>query len=613
MQNEALAPAKGKDACKSRCLALATRWPGRPSTPPPAGRIGPSLWQAVALAEIARGSNRRYDASVVAAWIELFEVRGFTLPALDQGQDDSFRRTCRHIARQPPRRMLKPRHGLQREGSSLPDEPSLPARMRCFLFGAVCGMINSTSIRRGSADAEGEGTRMTARILIVDDVPANARPLEDRLAAEYYQTATAHDGFEALELARSWQPDLILLDIFMPGMDGYACCRKLKEDPNTRHIPVVMVTDPGEPADRVRGLEAGADDFLTKPVEDATLVARIQSLVRLKRLLDEWRARGDTARTLGLVADSEVEPPVAGARALVIDDWELGAQNVQDALARVGVLAGRARNEPEALALCGGIGFDLIVLSLGMGEQDPLKLVSSLRAADVTHDIPLLLLAEPGQRERVIRGFELGANDWLVLPLDDTELQARARNQIRRKFYQDRLRAEVGTAMEPALIDPLTGLYNQRYLMRHLTGLLAVPHLQNLALLMIDVDHFKRVNDEFGHAAGDDALREIAAGLRTGTRASDSVARYGGEEFVVVMPATTCADAMAAAERLRCDVEALRFEPLPGQRCRVTVSIGVACARSPHPTSEALLRASDQALYDAKRAGRNRVSLAETG
>ena len=123
---------------------------------------------------------------------------------------------------------------------------------------------------------------MTARILIVDDVAANVRLLEARLAAEYYQVATAQDGHDALHLARTWQPDLILLDVMMPDMDGFETCRKLKRDAVTRHIPVVMVTTLDQNEERVRGLEAGADDFLTKPVDFVTLLARTRSLVRLR-------------------------------------------------------------------------------------------------------------------------------------------------------------------------------------------------------------------------------------------------------------------------------------------------------------------------------------------
>jgi two-component system cell cycle response regulator len=451
---------------------------------------------------------------------------------------------------------------------------------------------------------------MTARILIVDDVPANTRLLEAKLSAEYYQVASAKDGFEALRMALDWQPDLILLDVMMPGMDGFECCRRLKADPTTLHIPVVMVTALGEPGERLRGLESGADDFLTKPVEYETLMARVRSLIRLKRLLDEWRARGATARAMGLTSESVAPPSVAGARALVVDDWDLGAQTIQDALARDEIIAGRARTGAEATELTAAIPFDLIVLSLSLIEEDPLKLASSLRAADATHEIPMLLIAEPEERSRILRGFDLGANDWLVLPLDENELRARARNQIRRKFYQDRLRTDLGTALEMALIDPLTGLYNQRYLMRHLRGLLESTQNPDLGVLMIDVDHFKAVNDEFGHATGDQALRVIADVLRAGTRVFDSLARYGGEEFVVVMPGTGLADALLAAERVRSAVEATSFTWGPGRKCRLTVSIGVASSRQCPGSPEALLHAADLALYTAKRTGRNRIEIA---
>ncbi len=252
-------------------------------------------------------------------------------------------------------------------------------------------------------------------------------------------------------------------------------------------------------------------------------------------------------------------PSVAGARALVVDDWDLGAQTIQEALARDGIVAGRARSGAEAMSLSAAIPFDLIVLSLSLIEEDPLKLASSLRAADATHEIPMLLIAEPEERESILRGFDLGANDWLVLPLDENELRARARNQIRRKFYQDRLRTDLGTALEMALTDPLTGLYNQRYLMRHLRGLLDGGQSRDIAVLMVDVDHFKAVNDEYGHAAGDKALRGVADALRANTRVFDSLARYGGEEFVVVMPGTGLDDAVQAAERLRAAVETTPF------------------------------------------------------
>ena len=449
---------------------------------------------------------------------------------------------------------------------------------------------------------------MTARILIVDDVAANIRLLEARLVADYYQVASALDGFQAMKMAQEWQPDLILLDVMMPGMDGFECCSRLKDDPQTLHIPVVMVTALGEPAERLRGLEAGADDFLTKPVEFDTLMARVRSLVRLKRLLDEWRARGETARALGLTGAPVAIPLVSGARALVVDESDAGAEAVQNALELDGVMVARAGGSAQALSLTANLDFDLVVLSLSMTNGDPLMLASRLRAADATHDLPLLLIADPQMRDRLLRGFDLGANDWVMRPLDANELRARARNQIRRKFYQDRLRADLGHALEMALTDPLTGLYNHRYLMRHLRGLLDGKQMSCLAVLMLDVDHFKLVNDDLGHPAGDQALVAIAAVLRAQTRVFDSVARYGGEEFVVVMPGSDQQEAGCAAERLRAAVEQIAFEPEQGRPRRLTVSIGVVCGNGTSLPEE-LLRAADKALYVAKRAGRNRVEF----
>ena len=450
---------------------------------------------------------------------------------------------------------------------------------------------------------------MTARILIVDDVPANTKLLQAKLAAEYYQVETAQNGFDALRITQSWQPDLILLDVMMPEMDGYQTCRRLKSDGQTLHIPVVMITALGDATERLHGLEVGADDFLTKPVDYDTLLARVRGLVRLKRLLDEWRVRSETANALGLSNGNRPDVSIAGARALVVDDWDLGALSVQDALTREGVLPTRARSEAEMLAVSRETEFDLIVLSLSMAGDDPLRLASRLRAERATQEIPLLLIAEPEQRERLLRGFDLGANDWVLRPVDENELRVRARNQIRRKFYQDRLRVDLSQALELALTDPLTGLYNQRYLMRHLAGLIAAGQPVELVALMIDIDHFKSVNDRWGHATGDHVLKQVAETLRSRTRVFDSLARYGGEEFVVIMSSASASDAVRAAERLRLAIQNMEFLPDDKTRHRLTVSIGVARSVRPDVTSQQLLGAADRALYRAKHHGRNRVEV----
>ena len=449
---------------------------------------------------------------------------------------------------------------------------------------------------------------MTARILIVDDIASNAYVLTSRMESEYYDTRTASDGAEAIALATAWQPDLVLLDVMMPGIDGYESCRRLKSDARTRHIPVIMVTSLSAAADRLRGLDCGADDFLTKPLEFDILLARVKSLIRLKRLLDEWRARSETARSLGS-ALGDVAMRIDGARALIIDDWDKGADAISAALLLEGIASHRVRLEDEALAVGAAEPFDLVVVSLSIGVADPLRLASRIRAADAMRDVPLLLIADRDQRQLVLRAFDLGASDWLLRPIDRHELRLRARNQIRRKFYQDGLRGDVDHAVHLAFIDPLTGIYNRRYLLGHLESLLASRSTPPLAVLMIDLDFFKNINDRFGHDAGDRALGLVAGLLRDQARAFDLVARFGGEEFVIIMPGTTEVEAASAADRLRESIGVLPFRPIEDEVYQITASIGITVAAAAGGSVPELLQRADQALYRAKHAGRNCVAM----
>ena len=161
---------------------------------------------------------------------------------------------------------------------------------------------------------------MSARILVVDDVEANVRLLEAKLTLEYYDVLTCGDGTSCLRIAQDEQPDLILLDVMMPGMDGFETCRRLKAAEETRHIPVVLVTALDGRHDRIRGLEAGADDFLSKPLDDVILMARVKSLTRLKMVMDELREREESSRRLGMDAGGVGHLKGSGGRVLVVDD-----------------------------------------------------------------------------------------------------------------------------------------------------------------------------------------------------------------------------------------------------------------------------------------------------
>ena len=175
---------------------------------------------------------------------------------------------------------------------------------------------------------------MTARVLVVDDVDANVKLLEARLTAEYLEVRTARSGREALEICANEHADVVLLDVMMPGMDGFEVCRRLKSEPRTQHIPVIMVTALDHPSDRVRGLEAGADDFLTKPVDDIALVKRVRNLVRLKMLTDEMLLRSSTEAQMGLAGDwlTPFDHGAGRGRILVVEDQDSALQRIEKAL-----------------------------------------------------------------------------------------------------------------------------------------------------------------------------------------------------------------------------------------------------------------------------------------
>jgi two-component system cell cycle response regulator len=452
---------------------------------------------------------------------------------------------------------------------------------------------------------------MTARVLVVDDVPANVRLLEARLSAEYFDVLTATSGTEALASCERAECDIVLLDIMMPDLDGFEVCRQLKRNPSTHHIPVVIVTALDHPSDRVRGLEAGADDFLTKPVSDIALIARVRSLTRLKMMTDELRMRAVTSQEIGIQnrENEAVSDTGRNARILVVDDRQSSYERITSML----------RTEHAVDVECDPTGalfhaaegdYDLVIVSLTLEKFDGLRLCSQLRSLERTRNIPVLAIAESEDNSRMIRGLEIGVNDFLQRPIDRNELLARVRTQIRKKRYTERLRDNVQLSIEMAITDALTGLYNRRYMESHLATLMdqAAARGKPLALLVLDIDHFKAVNDGHGHDAGDDVLREFALRMRKSIRGLDLACRYGGEEFVIVMPETDMAVATAVAERLRRRIASEPFSIQQGAgSIEVTISIGIATLDPSIDNGASILKRADQALYRAKHAGRNRV------
>ncbi|MDP1729837.1 MAG: PleD family two-component system response regulator [Devosia sp.] len=451
---------------------------------------------------------------------------------------------------------------------------------------------------------------MTARVLIVDDIPTNVRLLEARLTAEYFEVLTASSGREALAICERGEVDIVLLDVMMPEMDGFEVCRRLKSSQKTHHIPVLMITALDQPSDRMEGLDVGADDFLTKPVDDIQLMARVKSLVRLKALTDELRARALTGQEIAIEDAARAMESInsEGGRILLIDSDVRQAERIRGYLIgfnQVDVLA-----DPADAALAVGSGnYELALVSMALGEFDPLRACSQMRTVEQSRTLPIILIADEADRPRVVRGLDLGVNDFIMRPVERNELLARVRTQIRRQRYAAELRQSVTNTLALAVTDELTGLYNRRYFERHLALMLEKAREQerDMALMLIDMDFFKAVNDTHGHDTGDAVLREFALRLRRSIRGVDLACRFGGEEFVVLMPDTDYRQAQSVAERVRTAVAERGFDMSSSRALSVTVSVGVALNESEHDTPEMILKRADVALYRAKREGRNRV------
>jgi len=448
---------------------------------------------------------------------------------------------------------------------------------------------------------------MSARILVVDDLAPNRNLLDVKLSAEYYDVLTASSGEEALDIASKERLDLIMMDIIMPGgMNGFEATQKLKADPALYHIPIIMVTALEETKDRIRGLEAGADDFITKPIDDFNLNARVRSLLRLKMTTDQLMSHTGTSPEncrpmLEKIQDQR-------GRILLIGDE--GGQP-----ARVARMIGDTHEvmietDPAEAVRKAKSNFDLVIVSLVAKSFDGLRLCASLRFHAETRDTPILVIGDADNQPTFVKAYDLGVNDSIMRPIETQELRVRTQTLLRRKFYADSLKENYNEDLEMVISDPLTGLGNRRFFDRQIEPLFMALEDggADVSILVFDIDHFKRVNDILGHDMGDQILKEVAARIVTNMRAVDIVSRYGGEEFMIAMPGTSQEDAYLAAERVR---ESMAGTPIfvDGQGLSITMSCGVAQV-VPGEQLREVFRRADSALYQAKRNGRNKVMIA---
>lgn len=456
---------------------------------------------------------------------------------------------------------------------------------------------------------------MPGRILIVDDVATNRIVFKVKLGAACYEPILAEDGAACLALAREHKPDLILLDMILPDMTAPHILRALRADPRTAAIPVVVISADTDPESRMAALSAGADDFLGKTVPDETLLARLRNLVREYEETADKENDDVALRAFGF-ADSRLTFDTPGLVAIV-------STNQDRALLLRDELTPHLREQTivstreEALSKRRvGPTPDIFVIETHPGDgMGHLRLVSELRSRQETRHSGICVVQPGSATTTTVMSYDLGANDCLSGEIPANEMALRLRRILTRKREADRIRASVRDGLRLAIEDPLTGLHNRRYALSRLASIAdtAKQSGSSFAVMVVDLDRFKQVNDCYGHAAGDCVLVEAARRLAANIRSSDLLARIGGEEFLIALPGSDLAQARPVAERL-CEAINQTVFDLPGQeKLGVTCSIGLAISDGEMALHlEEVIDRADQALLRAKTGGRNQVTISRS-
>ncbi|SPF75978.1 Response regulator PleD [Aliiroseovarius pelagivivens] len=459
---------------------------------------------------------------------------------------------------------------------------------------------------------------MSGRILIADDLATNRIVLKVKLTVSGYDVIQVEQVDAVLETARRAQPDLIILGRGKAGQ-SLTICSALKNDPNLRAIPVILFADKDSQNARIAALHAGADDVYSSGVEESTLSAMVRNLIRTRGTYDEIMRHRDISVEFGCAEDAAQFVPAAHI-ALIAPEPEQGLLWRR----KLGTeLPHRLDVMTKSQALCDVNAVsnvpDAFVISASLAEEtDGLRLVSELRSRIRTRNAIIVVIHDQDRPHDGAMALDLGANAILHCGFESTELALRLKSLLARKLELDALRNRFDYNLSLAAQDPLTGLHNRRYAQSYLNRLEqeAQTNGQPYAILFLDLDHFKSINDRFGHGVGDQVLIEVADRLRNNLREFDLLARFGGEEFMVALPDVSRKDVAAMAERLR---RAIGDDPFSITETafpiNVTVSVGVAVwgdLRDDTRSARELTQAADQALYEAKSDGRNVVTFGRT-
>lgn len=448
------------------------------------------------------------------------------------------------------------------------------------------------------------------KILIVDGIATNRVVLKVKLDAAFHLTLTAADGASCLRIAQAERPDLILLDHALPDLAGLMVLHRLRADPRTARVPVVLLARAPDDALRRAALTVGAVDVLDKRVDDQLLLARIRNLLR------QCADVQDSDLPLIGLAEPGAAYGAPGRVALVF-------QRAEVALTLRRVLAGVMSDQILSLRRDGVLGTDstaplqpdVFVLDDGLLPGGGLRLLSELRSRGETRHAGVCLWQSAPDTAEAAQAYDLGADEVFTPDMSAAEVALRLSGVIARRREGHRLRGLLHRAARLAAVDDLTGLWNRRYALPQLACMAdtAQSKAQGLAVMVLDIDRFKSVNDRYGHSTGNAVLIAVAQRLRAilGAESGDAplIARIGGEEFLVALPCPSAQDARRRAEALCDGIRSHAVTLEDGPPITVTISVGLAMLAGLEPVTDALDRA-DHALLAAKERGRDRVTLA---
>jgi two-component system cell cycle response regulator len=454
-------------------------------------------------------------------------------------------------------------------------------------------------------------------ILIVDDELRNIKLMAAILSTEPYEILQAQSGEQALTMISTNKIDLILLDVMMPGINGFEVTQLVKTNQATKHIPIILVTALDGRENKQKAMDVGADEFLTKPINRVEVITRTKSILQLKQCQEQLNARVNIGEKLiipqkiiSLEAQGENKKETNYQTVLLIEDDSQQVKLIRTLTSTEPYNFIVASSGEEAIRIGQQTKLDLILLDLMLPGMSGYDVCDYYKNKEATRNVQIVAITSLSDLESRIKCIDKGVDDYLVKPVNSKEVKSRINVLLKKKLYLDKLQAHHKEVLNLAIIDGLTGLYNQTYFKNYLQ--LEIERSQErgylVALIMLDLDDFKKYNDTYGHLFGDNILKRFSDLIKINIREIDLPARYGGEEFAVVMPYSSKQNAIKTAEKIRVELQGLSIiEGEKNQVDKITTSIGIALCPKQAITVDGLIEKADYMLYRAKKNGKNKI------